>query len=428
LIRKRKYFSLPRFGDFLPKLIYWLYGFDHFSFFNGNAYDVKYGVFHTFAAAGAKEVFIPVGNDPFDRLKAFFDSGKDWKIGRLNYDLKNCVEDLRSGNIDRLKSEEMAFFVPETLIFFKGADVEVSSFSEPDEIFYEILQTDVPAREKPDLSVTCDTSKDDYIVSVDNIKKQIVDGDFYELNYCMEFFAEMDKPDLASIYLELNEISPMPFSAFQGINGQYILSASPERFLKKAGDMLIAQPIKGTMRRDADPALDEQLKHQLKHSEKEMAENMMIIDLMRNDLGRSAVAGSVKVPEMFEIYSYSHVHQMISTIEAKLRNDVHFIDAIKNAWPMGSMTGAPKIRVMEAIDHYEHSKRGMFSGSVGYISPDGDFDFSVLIRSIFYSDETRCLKFSAGSAITYDANPEYEYKECLLKIRSMREALHLTPF
>jgi para-aminobenzoate synthetase component 1 len=257
---------------------------------------------------------------------------------------------------------------------------------------------------------------------------QIIAGDFYELNYCMEFFSKMDRPDLASIYLILNEISPMPFSAFQGINGQYILSASPERFLKLTGKKLIAQPIKGTIKRDEDILVDEQLKHQLRNSEKEIAENMMIVDLMRNDLGRSAVAGSIKVPEMFEIYSYRHVHQMISTITAELRSEVHFIDAIRNAWPMGSMTGAPKIKVMETIEHYESSKRGMFSGSVGYITPDGDFDFNVLIRSIFYSDRMNCLKFSAGSAITYDADPEYEYKECLLKTRPILEALNLRLF
>ena len=423
MIRKQKYFSIGSFEEILPKLAHWLYSYDHFTLFNGNKYDGTFGPFQTFAAVGAVEIFTPKGNDPFAELKVFYGSKKDWLVGRLNYDLKNCVEDLASNNIDRMGSEEMAFFVPETLIFFKEGGVEIFSIHDPSDIFNEILQVEIPDKKLDSISLTCDTSKADYLEAVINIKKQIVDGDFYELNYCMEFFAKMERPDLASIYLHLNEISPMPFSAFQGINGQYVLSASPERFLKKTRDQLIAQPIKGTTRRDDDPVLDEQLKQQLRNSEKEVAENMMIVDLMRNDLGRSAVMGSVKVPEMFEIYSYSHVHQMISTIEAELRNDVHLIDAIKNAWPMGSMTGAPKIRVMEEIDAYENSKRGIFSGSVGYITPEGDFDFNVLIRSIFYSDLRKCLKFNAGSAITYDADPEYEYKECLLKTWSMREAL-----
>jgi para-aminobenzoate synthetase component 1 len=425
LIRKQKYFSISSFKDFLPQLIHWLYTHEHFSFFNGNQYALQYGPFQTLAAVGALERFVPVGEDPYSELKKFYESRKDWIVGRLNYDLKNSVEDLSSSNIDRLKSEEMVFFVPETLIFLREDGVEISSIHDPTNIYNEIIHTAIPEQEIRGINIECDTTRAEYSDAVNNIKKQIVDGDFYELNYCMEFFAEMVKPDLASIYLSLNELSPMPFSAFQGMNGQYILSASPERFLKKTGNMLIAQPIKGTIRRDDDKGIDEELKHQLRHSEKEIAENMMIVDLMRNDLGRSAVVGSVKVPEMFEVYSYSYVHQMISTIMAKLHREVHFIDAIRNAWPMGSMTGAPKIRVMEAIEEYERSKRGMFSGSVGYFTPNGDFDFNVLIRSIFYSDVTNCLKFNAGSAITYDADPEYEYEECLLKIRSMLEALHL---
>jgi para-aminobenzoate synthetase component 1 len=428
LIRKLKYFSILDFGDFLPRLIHWLYTNDYFSFFNGNNYLMKYTPFETFAAVGVIDTCIPAGKDPFEELKQFYCSGRDWIVGRLNYDLKNYVEDLSSDNVDRLLSEEMAFFIPETLIFIKDGGVEISSIHEPLEIYEDIMHTTVPVFEEEDLMITSDTTKGIYMDSVNSIKDQIIAGDFYELNYCMEFYTEMDKPDLASIYLVLNQISPMPFSTFQGINGQYILSASPERFMKKKGNRLIAQPIKGTARRDEDVLVDEKLKQHLQHSEKEIAENMMIVDLMRNDLGRSAVAGSVKVPEMFEVYSYNHVHQMISTIEASLRNDVHFIDAIKNAWPMGSMTGAPKIKVMEAIDQYENSKRGMFSGSAGYITPDGDFDFNVLIRSIFYSDRTNCLKFNAGSAITYDADPEYEYNECLLKTRPMREALNVVQY
>ena len=428
MIRKHKYFSIPQDRKFLPRLIHWLYTHDHFSFFNGNNYKVKYDPFNTFSAAGALKNCIPVGDDPFSEFKRFYESEKDWMVGRLNYDLKNNIENLSSRNIDRLRSDEMTFFIPETLIFFQQEGIEIVSTQEPDDIYDEIVNTDIPSEKKQNFNIVCDTSKSEYIDAVNNIKKQIVAGDFYELNYCMEFFSKIDKPNLATIYLLLNEISPMPFSVFQGINGQYILSASPERFLKKTQDTLIAQPIKGTIRRDDNAGIDDQLKHQLRNSEKEIAENMMIVDLMRNDLGRSALAGSVKVPEMFEIYSYNLVHQMISTITAKLKEEVHFIDAIKNAFPMGSMTGAPKIKVMETIDHYEKSKRGMFSSAAGYITPDGNFDFNVQIRSIFYSDITGCLKFNAGSAITYDADPEYEYKECLLKARSMMQALNLSHF
>jgi para-aminobenzoate synthetase component 1 len=407
----------------MPGMMHWLYQHRHFAFFNGNQYDLPYNPFKTFAAAGSIKTLMPDSMDPFNDLKEFYDSQKDWIVGRLNYDLKNNLENLTSNNSDRLESDGMHFFVPETIIFIQQKEILISTVHDPVKVFDEIANFEIPAYGESFLQIKCDTSKKEYINAVKSIKNQIVKGDFYELNYCLEFFTKVKNIDLASIYLQLNEISPMPFSVFMGLAGQYIVSASPERFLKKDGRKILAQPIKGTMKRDSDPVLDEKLKQQLRHSEKEIAENMMIVDLMRNDLARSADPASTAVPEMFEIYSYKHVHQMISTVTARLRSDIHPVDSIRNAFPMGSMTGAPKIKVMEAIDYYEKSKRGMFSGSTGYFTPDGDFDFNVLIRSIFYSTKTGYLKFNAGSAITYDADPESEYQECILKTRSMREAL-----
>lgn len=366
---------------------------------------------------------IPDSLDPFNDLKHFCDAHRDWIVGMLNYDLKNTLENLTSNNVDRLHSDLMHFFIPETLIFIQQQGVLISTVHDPGKVFDEIASFKVPVQAESSLHIACDTSKKEYIDAVRSIKSRIINGDFYELNYCMEFFAKVKNIDLVSIYLRLNKISPMPFSVFMGLDSQYIISASPERFLKKDGRNILAQPIKGTMKRDPDPIVDDKLKQQLRRSEKEIAENMMIVDLMRNDLAKSAETGSIMVPEMFEIYSYNHVHQMISTITARLRSNIHPVDAIRNAFPMGSMTGAPKIRVMEAIEYYEKSKRGMFSGSTGYITPEGDFDFNVLIRSIFYNTKTRYLTFSAGSAITYDADPESEYHECILKTRSMREAL-----
>ena len=300
---------------------------------------------------------IPDSDDPFHDLKRFYDSQKDWIVGLLNYDLKNYLESLASNNHDRLQSEEMHFFIPETLIFIQPEGIQISTVHDPGQVFKEIEGSQIPSAVQPFLHLECDTSKDEYINAVKSIKNQIIDGDFYELNYCMEFFAKVKNIDLASTYQRLNEISPMPFSVFMGLDQQYIVSSSPERFLNKTKNTLIAQPIKGTMKRDADPAVDESLKQQLRHSEKEIAENMMIVDLMRNDLARSAEPGSIMVPEMFEIYSYNHIHQMISTITAGLRPGIHPVDAIRNAFPMGSMTGAPKIRVMEAIEYYEKKQK-----------------------------------------------------------------------
>jgi len=201
------------------------------------------------------------------------------------------------------------------------------------------------------------------------------------------------------------------------------LSASPERFLKKINNKLISQPIKGTIKRGGSKIEDENLKFALKNDNKELAENIMIVDLVRNDLTRTVLNASVKVEELCEIYSFKQVHQMISTISAEIDNNLALSDIFKNTFPMGSMTGAPKIRAMEIIEKYEKTKRGLYSGAVGYINPKGDFDFNVVIRSIFYNSENNYLSFTVGGAITANSVPENEYNECLLKAKAILEVL-----
>ncbi len=421
--RHSKKFLLSDQKGFIAKLIHWLYQQDHFSFFNGNGYTLPFGPFITFAAAGAVHRIDSFQEDPFNELKKFWNVHQDWLIGRFNYDLKNYVEKLTSRHIDRLRFPDLHFFVPATLIFFHPDQIEIQSPQDPDDIWREIQETIIEKGRTMHEQILCDTSPEDYKSNVQQIKNQIVEGDFYEINYCLEYYTNSTLINLPELYGRLNDISPMPFSVFQGMGDHYTLSASPERFLKKTGDTLIAQPIKGTIRRDPDQKTDENLKNFLKNSEKEIAENMMIVDLMRNDLGKSAIPGSVRVPELFQVYTFSHVHQMISTITCEKREEISPFTAIRNAFPMGSMTGAPKIRVMEEIENYEASKRGPYSGAAGYITPRGDFDFNVLIRSLFYNKKNYHLKFNVGSAITFDADPEYEYLECLLKAKAILEVL-----
>jgi para-aminobenzoate synthetase component 1 len=215
----------------------------------------------------------------------------------------------------------------------------------------------------------------------------------------------------------------MPFSVYLKQQPRYVLGASPERFLKKTSNRLVSQPIKGTIRRGRTTTEDEALKLALRNSEKEQAENLMIVDLVRNDLARSAETGSVQVDELFGIYSFQQVHQMISTVSATARADASLAEILGNAFPMGSMTGAPKIRAMQRIDELEATRRGVFSGAIGYITPDGDADFSVVIRSVLYNATDQYASFMVGSAITYDADPEQEYAECLLKASAMRSVL-----
>lgn len=266
-------------------------------------------------------------------------------------------------------------------------------------------------------------SKKEYLQKVELLKQHIIEGDVYELNFCMEFQAENIHIDPIRVYERLNSISPTPFSVLQKNGAEWLICASPERYMKKKGSLLVSQPIKGTVRRSMDASEDEQLKEALFHSEKERAENMMIVDLVRNDLNKVASRGSVQVSEMFGIYTFPQVHQMISTVEAQLSDEFSPLDALSEAFPMGSMTGAPKIRAMELIDQYEESKRGLFSGSVGFFSPEGDFDFNVVIRSIFYDSLHQTLSFQVGSAITFDSDPEKEYQECLLKAKAIIQCL-----
>jgi para-aminobenzoate synthetase component 1 len=265
--------------------------------------------------------------------------------------------------------------------------------------------------------------KSAYLEKVEKLRAAIALGDIYEVTFCQEFFAEYADIDPYQVYQNLNSVSPTPFSGFFKVADKYILSASPERFLCRRGDHLFSQPIKGTAKRSADSNEDEQIKTALLNNTKEQAENVMIVDLVRNDLTKSAVKGSVKVEELFGIYTFPQVHQMISTISCILNPLVHPVDALKNTFPVGSMTGAPKVRAMELIEETECSRRGIYSGSFGYFEPDGDFDFNVVIRSILYNQSNRYLSFQVGGAITYASSPQAEYEECLLKASAIIKTL-----
>jgi para-aminobenzoate synthetase component 1 len=182
--------------------------------------------------------------------------------------------------------------------------------------------------------------------------------------------------------------------------------------------------MKGTAGRDLmDSANDEALKKVLESSAKEQAENVMIVDLVRNDLSKVCTDGTVKVDELFKIYSFPQVHQMISTISGELDPSVNFSDIVKATFPMGSMTGAPKRRVIELTEQYEVSSRGIYSGAVGYFTPEDDFDFNVVIRSLMYNKSTRYLSYHVGSGITFYSDPEKEWEECLLKAEGIKKVL-----
>jgi para-aminobenzoate synthetase component 1 len=404
--------------QWIQKALYWAdhnYGYIAYHQNNGKSYPHK--GFRHLLAVGRQ----PIPIDPINPFLSLERHASQWLFGYLGYDLKNHIEALSSHNEDRLQFPDIYFFQPEYL--FELRENEIQLIIGREQVFDEIDCFEPEPLESDFGVFQADFNKEGYVEKVNTLIDHIIEGDCYEINFCQAFHGDFKQIDPVGCYLHLNEISPKPFSCFQKFAHHYILCASPERFLKKKGDQLISQPIKGTRPRFQDPMMDEQMVQELKTDHKERAENLMIVDLVRNDLAKSSLSGSVQVEELFGIYSFEQVHQMISTVSASLSDRCTGIQALKNAFPMGSMTGAPKIKVMELIETYETSKRGAFSGAAGYIDPFGDFDFNVLIRSLFINAATKNYGFHVGSAITYDAIPEKEYEECLLKAKAILQLI-----
>ena len=402
----------------------WASSFHYCSYFTSNEIPYPNNPFPEMLAVGKRKIW-KLGDSPFEELYQLHQHHQDWFIGYFTYDLKNSIHGLKSSKPLTIPIPSCTFYLPDSLIFFNDDRVEIrSSQCSAEKIFQQILATPTPSPAVGNsIYLRPHMSREEYLSKVEKVKEHILNGDCYELNLCQEFSASKVEINPLSLFLKLNSLSPAPFAGFQKLEDQYLICASPERFLKKEGSKLVSQPIKGTIRRGKTPEEDECMKQQLRSDEKEMAENMMIVDLVRNDLAISSLPGSVEVEEMFGIYSFRHVHQMISTVSSRLRPTLPFTEAIKNAFPMGSMTGAPKRKVMELIEQYENSSRGLYSGSVGFIDPEGNFDFNVVIRSLIYDSELQKLSFQVGGAITYDSDPEKEYEECLLKAKALMQVL-----
>jgi para-aminobenzoate synthetase component 1 len=408
---------------FKQKALQWASSFDVFCYLNSNNFSDRHSKFDLLLAVGVKDEMFTTASSSFEALEDFRSKNPGWVTGFLTYDLKNEIEKLESNNPDHLQFPDLYFFAPEHLLIIKDGQLKIIS-DDPGRLLNEI-DAQVIQGSQVDQSITLNSrfDKQEYIDTVIKIKEHISRGDIYVTNFCQEFFAENAVIDPLQAFIKLNQISPNPFAAFFKVRDKYVLSASPERFLAKRDHRLISQPIKGTSKRHDDVESDILSKESLKGHPKELQENVMVVDLVRNDLTKSAKAGTVATEELFGIYSFRQVHQMISTVVCELRDDVSAVEAIRNTFPMGSMTGAPKISAMQLMEQYERSKRGVYSGAVGYFSPDGDFDFNVVIRTLLYNETNRYLSFQVGSAITYHAEPEKEYEECLLKAQAILEVL-----
>lgn len=405
-------FSIPCTEENKKKMIQFVdQAESFFCLLNANDYQEKYTSYRWKLSFGSKFFLKQEANNAFLDLRSFSKEATKPIYGLLSYDLKNDVERLSSKNKAFIEFPSAFFFEEEVTIEEQNHNLVSSSALDID-----YIEPNSSEKESSQISIIQHVSKDEYVRNVKAIQQHILDGDVYEINYCIPFEVTGYNNKPINLYFKLNTLSPNPFSGILKINHLYILSASPERFLKREGHKIVSQPIKGTIKKTDNVEVD---KSTLLNSEKERAENVMIVDLVRNDLTKTAVTGSIKVEELFGIYTFPQLHQMISTVSSELDLKYDSIDVLKNAFPMGSMTGAPKVKAMELIDQFECFKRGAYSGSLGYIKPNGDFDFNVLIRSIFIDTKSQKINFNVGSAITLDSNPEEEYEECLLKAKAI---------
>jgi para-aminobenzoate synthetase component I len=372
------------------------------------------------------EIFNTSDKTSFKHLQTLHDNKQNWLFGFLAYDLKNDIEKLESKHPDGLGFPNMHFFEPQILMKISAKNVEFLKNTEGPsnlKILQNIDNQVFEKQEKLDLTIQSRFTKQEYLTTVEHIKNHIHRGDIFEMNFCQEFFVENADLNPTTLFHDLNDLAQTPFAAFYKLADIYIMCASPERFLKKSGQKLISQPIKGTSKRGNTEGEDFLLKNALRDDPKNRSENVMIVDLVRNDLGKVSETGTVEVTELFGIYSFPTVHQMISTIESQLKKDVPFTEALSQTFPMGSMTGAPKVRAMQLIEQYERTRRGVYSGAIGYITPDGDFDFNVVIRSILYNSTRKYASFQVGGAIIAESDAEAEYAECQIKAANMRRVL-----
>lgn len=400
----------------------WVQQFNTFCFLDNHQYQLHPHTQECLLGAGVKRSVQAQAGQAFEQLQAILDKEPGWFFGHLAYDLKSETEGRPSPLPDMLGFPDLYFFEPQVLLRLSPGQITITG-SDPAQVWEQITAA-TPASYQPLASIEFKNriSEEQYLQVIEKLQQHIQRGDCYEINFCQEFFAEHVSIDPLQVYQQLSQVSPNPFSALYRIDNRWLICASPERFLKKENRHILSQPIKGTSPRVLqNQEQDQQSKGALYHSAKDRSENVMVVDLVRNDLSRISDEGTVKVDELYGVYSFPQVHQMISTISGELKTGQNFASVMRATFPMGSMTGAPKKRVMELIDQYEVQRRGLFSGALGYITPSHDFDFNVVIRSVLYNADDKYLSFPTGSGITYYSQPQAEWQECQLKAAAIKQ-------
>ena len=370
--------------------------------------------------------------------------------GYFSYDLCHFIERLPSTAVDDLQLPECYLAFYDLVLTFDHLEgktyIASSGFPEQEEekrlkraaerlqeVKERLLtrpspptKEPIPSRNNRALGITLRSnfSRQEYLKAVEAAREHIAAGDIFQVNLSQRFEAGVPIPPY-ELYRHLRHINPAPFAAYLNLDEVTVLSASPERFLKLRGDLVETRPMKGTRPRGNSASEDEALARELQNSIKDKAENVMIVDLERNDLGKVCRFGTVQVRELWTLEKYATVFQLTSTVEGRLRQGENRIDLLKACFPGGSITGAPKVRAMEIIDELEPTKRSIYTGSIGYLSFSGEMDLNIVIRTILVKNEKAYLQ--VGGGIVYDSAPEAEYQETLDKAKALFQALSLSP-
>ncbi|NBC82098.1 MAG: aminodeoxychorismate synthase component I [Bacteroidetes bacterium] len=428
-MRKSKQYHIDDRQLFLNQLIEFARNTNPFVLLDSAEYDHPYHKSGNYIAALDALDTYHADFFAINKLNSLKNTHNDWLFGHITYDVKNELENLHSHNPDQVHFPYFQFFRPKYVIIIEPFHIEILypdfiKENEIDHLVTQIKNFSTIKAERLNIQLKGRQSKESYLEVIQQLKIHIRRGDIYELNYATEFYHNQAVIDPYRLYHLLRHQSPAPMSCFYKTNHHYLLSGSPERYISKTDTTLLSQPIKGTIKRGENFEQDELLKKQLLNSRKDRTENIMIADLVRNDLSRIALKGTVHADEICGLYTFRHWHQLISTISCRVEKDLPIGTVFSNTFPMGSMTGAPKIRAMQLIEKYEVTKRGIFSGTVGYIKPNGDFDFNVVIRSLVYNQQNHYLSCMVGGAITSQSIPEAEYEECLLKATGISQLLN----
>ena len=423
-MRKEKVFKVENIVDFKEKLLFFSKSKENVIYLDSNGIKNDYEFIFSYGKISELKSF----DNSLEKLDNYINQVNDWIFGFISYDLKEEIEDIKSGNLKYFEVPNLSFFQPSTIWVFDGVELKALYFDEKElfDVWNEINKIYISCdnnKSNQNIELKGRLSRDEYINKIKNIKKRIKMGDTYELNFCFDFFNDNTKISPENTFVKLNKLTESPMSVYYKDQHLHVLSSSPERFIKRNKKTIISQPIKGTKKRGITMEEDVFMINSLKNSVKEKSENHMIVDLVRNDFSRIAQKGTVKVTELSKINTYKNIHQMVSTVEAQIENDIFFSTILKSTFPMGSMTGAPKIKTMKIIEEFEETSRGLYSGAIGYIDPDKNFDFNVVIRTIIYDEKLTKISVNVGSGITIKSVPADEYEECLTKIDALKKSL-----